>query len=156
MTLNFLSKNLWPPVHLGPPFRRKIIVPFWNIWRQMLWMSDILHLTCSGSLHIEQKSPFIQNVNKLSNTCTIWKNCLLLQNDASPIPPPKKNKQTNKHFWTILIGSSLLSKSMLLIGGLAVVAFWQSPHGPLGSGPPRAGYSQRRKRKEKGKTKGPL
>ena len=36
------------------------------------------------------------------------------------------------------------------IGGLAVVAFWRSPHGPLGSGPPRAGYSQRRKRKEKG------
>ena len=30
------------------------------------------------------------------------------------------------------------------------MAFWQSPHGPLGSGPPRAGYSQRRKRKEKG------
>ena len=40
------------------------------------------------------------------------------------------------------------------IGGPAVVAFWRSPHGPLGSGPPRAGYSQRRKRKEKGK--GPL
>ena len=37
-----------------------------------------------------------------------------------------------------------------VIGGLAVVAFWRSPHGPLGSGPPRAGYSQRRKRKEKG------
>ena len=36
------------------------------------------------------------------------------------------------------------------IGGLAVVAFWRSPHGPLGSGPPRAGYLQRRKRKEKG------
>ena len=36
------------------------------------------------------------------------------------------------------------------IGGLAVVAFWRSPHGPLGSGPPRAGYSQRRKRKENG------
>ena len=36
------------------------------------------------------------------------------------------------------------------IGGLAVVAFWRSPHGPLGSGLPRAGYSQRRKRKEKG------
>ena len=36
------------------------------------------------------------------------------------------------------------------IGGLAVVAFWRSPHGPLGSGPPRAGYSQRRKRKGKG------
>ena len=36
------------------------------------------------------------------------------------------------------------------IGGLAVVAFWRSPHGPLGSGPPRAAYSQRRKRKEKG------
>ena len=36
------------------------------------------------------------------------------------------------------------------IGGLAVVAFWRSPHGPLGSGPPRAGYSQKRKRKEKG------
>ena len=38
------------------------------------------------------------------------------------------------------------------IGGLAVVAFWRSPHhhGPLGSGPPRAGYSQRRKRKKKG------
>ena len=36
------------------------------------------------------------------------------------------------------------------IGGLAVVAFWQSPHGPLGSGPPRAGYSQRRKRGKKG------
>ena len=36
------------------------------------------------------------------------------------------------------------------IGGLAVVAFWRSPHGPLGSGPPRAGCSQRRKRKEKG------
>ena len=35
------------------------------------------------------------------------------------------------------------------IGGLAVVAFWRSPHGPLGSGPPRAGYSQRGKRKEK-------
>ena len=30
------------------------------------------------------------------------------------------------------------------------MAFWRSPHGPLGSGPPRAGYSQRRKRKEKG------
>ena len=27
------------------------------------------------------------------------------------------------------------------IGGLAVVTFWRSPHGPLGSGPPRAGYS---------------
>ena len=39
------------------------------------------------------------------------------------------------------------------IGGLAVVAFWRSPHGPLGSGPPRAGYSQRRKRTEKGKKK---
>ena len=39
----------------------------------------------------------------------------------------------------------------LYIGGLSVVAFWRSPHGPLGSGPPRAGYSQRRKRKEKGK-----
>ena len=38
----------------------------------------------------------------------------------------------------------------LYIGGLAVVAFWRSPHGPLGSGPPRADYSQRRKRKEKG------
>ena len=33
------------------------------------------------------------------------------------------------------------------------MAFWRSPHGPLGSGPPRAGYSQRRKRKEKGKKK---
>ena len=30
------------------------------------------------------------------------------------------------------------------------MAVWRSPHGPLGSGPPRAGYSQRRKRKEKG------
>ena len=30
------------------------------------------------------------------------------------------------------------------------MAFWRSPHGPLGSGPPRAGYSQRRKRKENG------
>ena len=39
---------------------------------------------------------------------------------------------------------------MIDIGGLAVVAFWRSPHGPLGSGPPRAGYSQRRKMKEKG------
>ena len=38
----------------------------------------------------------------------------------------------------------------IFIGGLAVVAFWRSPHGPLGSGPPRAGYSQRRKRKENG------
>ena len=37
-----------------------------------------------------------------------------------------------------------------IIGGLAVVAFWRSPHGPLGSGPPRAGYSQKRKSKEKG------
>ena len=37
------------------------------------------------------------------------------------------------------------------IGGLAVVAFWRSPHGPLGSGPPGAGHSRRRKRKEKGK-----
>ena len=36
-----------------------------------------------------------------------------------------------------------------IIGGLAVVAFWRSPHGPLGSRPSRAGYSQRRKRKEK-------
>ena len=36
------------------------------------------------------------------------------------------------------------------IGGLAVVAFWRSPHGLLGSGPPRAGYSQERKRKGKG------
>ena len=36
------------------------------------------------------------------------------------------------------------------IGGPAVVAFWRSPHGPLGSGPPRADYSQRRKRKERG------
>ena len=31
------------------------------------------------------------------------------------------------------------------------MAFWRLPHGPLGSGPPRAGYSQIRKRKEKGK-----
>ena len=31
------------------------------------------------------------------------------------------------------------------------MAFWRSPHGPLGSGPPSAGYSQRRKRKEKGR-----
>ena len=31
------------------------------------------------------------------------------------------------------------------------MAFWQSPHGPLGSGPPRAGYSQRRKRKKREK-----
>ena len=31
------------------------------------------------------------------------------------------------------------------------MAFWRSPHGPLGFGPPRAGYSQRIKRKEKGK-----
>ena len=30
------------------------------------------------------------------------------------------------------------------------MAFWRSQHGPLGSGPLRAGYSQRRKRKEKG------
>ena len=59
MTPNFLSKYLWPPVHLGPPFPKKIIAPFWNIWRQILWMSDILRLTCSGSLQIEQKSPFI-------------------------------------------------------------------------------------------------
>ena len=28
--------------------------------------------------------------------------------------------------------------------------FCDGPLGPLGSGPPRAGYSQRRKRKEKG------
>ena len=40
----------------------------------------------------------------------------------------------------------------IIIGRLAVVAFWRSPHGPLGSGPPRAGYSQRRKRKEKGES----
>ena len=33
------------------------------------------------------------------------------------------------------------------------MAFWRSPHGPLGSGPPRAGYSQRRMRKEKGEKK---
>ena len=33
------------------------------------------------------------------------------------------------------------------------MAFWRLPHGPLGSGPPRAGYSQRRKRKEKGKSR---
>ena len=33
------------------------------------------------------------------------------------------------------------------------MAFWRSPHVPLGSGPPRAGYSQRRKRKEKLKGK---
>ena len=31
------------------------------------------------------------------------------------------------------------------------MAFWRSPHGPLGSGPPRAGYSQTGKRKGKGK-----
>ena len=30
------------------------------------------------------------------------------------------------------------------------MAFWRSPHGPLGSGPPRAGHSQSRKKKEKG------
>ena len=35
------------------------------------------------------------------------------------------------------------------IGRLAVVAFWRSPHGPLGSGPPRAGYSQKKKKKKK-------
>ena len=39
---------------------------------------------------------------------------------------------------------------LIHIGELAVVAFWWSPHGPLDSGPPKAGYSQRRKRKEKG------
>ena len=31
------------------------------------------------------------------------------------------------------------------------MAFWQSPHGPLGSGPPRGGYSQRRKRQKREK-----
>ena len=30
------------------------------------------------------------------------------------------------------------------------MALWRSPHGPLGSGPPRVGYSQGRKRIEKG------
>ena len=43
----------------------------------------------------------------------------------------------------------------VVIGGLAVVSFWRSPHGPLGSartsGPPRAGYSQRRKREKRGR-----
>ena len=39
---------------------------------------------------------------------------------------------------------------IIIIGGLAVVAFWRSPHWPLGSWPARAGYSQRGKRKEKG------
>ena len=42
------------------------------------------------------------------------------------------------------------AEGLLCIGGLAVVVFWRSPHRPLGSGSPRAGYSQRRKRKEKG------
>ena len=44
----------------------------------------------------------------------------------------------------------VVSCMIVVIGGLAVVAFWRSPHGPLGSGPPKAGYSQRRKRKQKG------
>ena len=35
--------------------------------------------SCHGSLHIEQRNPFIQNVNKHS---TILKNCLLLLNDT--------------------------------------------------------------------------
>ena len=52
---------------------------------------------------------------------------------------------------TCLAGLALKKKSGgTIIGGLAVVAFWRSPHRPLGSGPPRAGYSQRKKRKEKG------
>ena len=37
------------------------------------------------------------------------------------------------------------------IGGLAVVAFSRSPHGPLGSGPPRAGYSQKKREERKGR-----
>ena len=40
------------------------------------------------------------------------------------------------------------------IGGLAVVAFWRSPHGPLGSGLPRAGYSQKKKKKKNRKERG--
>ena len=50
-----------------------------------------------------------------------------------------------------MVGGFSLVWVLMFIGGLAVVAFWRLPHGPLGSGPPRAGYSQRRKRKEKGK-----
>ena len=55
--------------------------------------------------------------------------------------------------WTVQHCSltMLTIRVVATIGGLAVVAFWRSPHGPLGSGPPRAGYSQWRKRKEKGK-----
>ena len=44
------------------------------------------------------------------------------------------------------------------IGGLAVMAFWRSPHGPLGSGPPSAGYLQeeigkKREKREKERKK---
>ena len=38
-----------------------------------------------------------------------------------------------------------------MIGGLAVVAFWRLPHGPFGSGPPRAGHSQEERGKKKKK-----
>ena len=34
------------------------------------------------------------------------------------------------------------------------MAFWRSPHGLLGSGPPRAGYSLKKKKKKKRKEKG--
>ena len=53
-------------------------------------------------------------------------------------------------FASLALGTQPLAGTAATIGGLAVVAFWRSPHGPLGSGPPRAGYSQRRKRKENG------
>ena len=53
-------------------------------------------------------------------------------------------------WWNTTLDATVWGK-IWNIGGLAIVAFWRSPHGPLGSGPPRAGYSQRRKRKEKGK-----
>ena len=45
------------------------------------------------------------------------------------------------------------SNATRAIGGLAVVAFWRSPHGPLGSGLPRKKKEERKGRKGEKKEK---
>ena len=70
-------------------------------------------------------------------------------------PPPGKNNiicvKMSPSLSILIFDFDRSLFTYLPIGGMAVVAFWRSPHRPLGSarfpGPPRAGYSQRRKRK---------
>ena len=93
----------------------------------------------------------ISSTNELWQACCTNNTTSAIFNDWYTTTTIACDHKLASRAWSL---AALVSWSLAMqpfsIGGLAVVAFWRSPHGPLGSGLPRAGYSQRRKRKEKG------